>query len=91
MNLSTPTAAASSRVIGVVPGAQNLTIRVDAGSGAGLRLMTGRGVNVDGVMTVDPDGLLLAVGESITLPLTGAYMVKTATNGTAATFSALVQ
>jgi hypothetical protein len=53
--------------------------------------MTGRGVNVDGVMTVDPDGLLLAVGESITLPLTGAYMVKTATNGTAATFSALVQ
>jgi hypothetical protein len=88
MDLTTPTAATGQRVISTVKGQDGFIVVVKADSPSGLRVLTGQSFKVDGVETADTTGLLIPADGSLELP-PGVYCCKTATNGSAATFSAV--
>lgn len=87
MDLSTPTAATGQKLIATTPGQAGFVLVVKGDSAADLRVITKESFEVDGVLTADTTGILLEAGASITLE-PGAYITRTAADGSAATFSA---
>lgn len=93
MDLTTNTAAATTTTIFLTDDGpiRNLTFKVKSSSAAGLRIITGFPIAIDGVTTADTTGILLnaTTGDSITLPCGTTYLCKTGTDGVAATFSVI--
>jgi len=93
MDLTTNTAAATTTAIFLSEDSpvKNLTFKVKSNSAAGLRIITGFPIIINGVTTADTTGILLdaATGDSISLPCGTTYLCKTNTDGTAATFFVL--
>jgi hypothetical protein len=87
MDHSTPTAATGQKLIANLPDQDGFIVVVEESSAADLRIITGLAYEVDGELTEDPTGILLAAGGSITLEA-GAYICRTAADGSAADFSA---
>ena len=83
MNIVTSSAASTSTSIANQLGQAGFVIVVADASAAPLRVVTGLDFRLNGVLTADPDGILIPAGGSFELP-SGAYTLRTGTNGTPA-------
>ena len=86
MQVTSSTAAATRAVFFATNPKHDFIIQVLASSSAGIRILSGHPIVVNGVATADTTGMTVAVLGSIRLSGNQAWLIGTDTDATAATF-----
>ena len=88
MNILTSSVAAATTDIANQRGQAGFVIVVSDTSPAPLRVATNLDFLLEGVLTADPDGILIPAGGSFMLP-SGAFLLRTGLDGTSAVASVM--